>query len=140
VRIMPRYLLDTNIASCIIRGTSPVVDRRLVKVAMSQLAISAVTEGELRFGAARLPHAARLHAMIEEFFLRVAVLPWDSDAAQEYGQLRATLERDGQPMGNLDLLIAAHALALGAVLVTNDHAFARIKKLKIEDWTKLSRQ
>jgi tRNA(fMet)-specific endonuclease VapC len=137
---MPRYLLDTNIASCIIRGTSPVVDRRLVKVAMSQLAISAVTEGELRFGAARLPHAARLHAMIEEFFLRVAVLPWDSDAAQEYGQLRATLERDGQPMGNLDLLIAAHALALGAVLVTNDHAFARIKKLKIEDWTKASRQ
>jgi tRNA(fMet)-specific endonuclease VapC len=137
---MPRYLLDTNIASCIIRGTSPVVDRRLVKVAMSQLAISAVTEGELRFGAARLPHAARLHAMIEEFFLRVAVLPWDSDAAQEYGQLRATLERDGQPMGNLDLLIAAHALALGAVLVTNDHAFTRIKKLKIEDWTKLSRQ
>jgi tRNA(fMet)-specific endonuclease VapC len=137
---MPRYLLDINIASCIIRGTSPVVDRRLIKVAMSQLAISAVTEGELRFGAARLPHAARLHAMIEEFFLRVAVLPWDSDAAQEYGQLRATLERDGQPMGNLDLLIAAHALALGAVLVTNDHAFARIKKLKIEDWTKVSRQ
>lgn len=135
-----RYLLDTNVASCIIKGNSPAVDRRLVKVAMAQLAISAVTEGELRFGAARLPHATRLHNMIEDFFLRVAVLPWDSDAARQYGQLRATLERDGQPMGNLDTMIAAHALALDAVLVTNDHAFARIKKLKVVDWTKPSRQ
>jgi tRNA(fMet)-specific endonuclease VapC len=65
----------------------------------------------------------------------VAILPWDSDAARKYGQLRAVLERDGQPMGNLDVMIAAHALAVGAVLVTNDQAFARIKKLKVEDWT-----
>src|ERR1039457_7023073 len=130
---MTRYLLDTNIASCIIKGNSPAVDRRLVKVAMADLAISAVTEGELRFGAARLPHATRLHAMVEDFFLRVAILPWDSDAAQQYGQLRAALEREGQPMGNLDAMIGAHALALDAILVTNDCAFARIKKLKIED-------
>jgi tRNA(fMet)-specific endonuclease VapC len=137
---MTRYLLDTNIASCIIKGNSPAVDRRLVKVAMAQLAVSAVTEGELRFGAARLPHATRLHSVIEDFFLRVTVLPWDSDAAQQYGQLRATLERKGQPMGNLDIMIGAHALALGAVLVTNDHAFAHIEKLKIVDWTKEPRQ
>ena len=136
---MTRYLLDTNIASCIIKGNSPAVDRRLVKVPMAQLAISAVTEGELRFGAARLPHATRLHAMIEDFFLRVAVLPWDSDAAQQYGQLRAALEREGQPMGNFDAMIGAHALALGAILVTNDRAFGRIKKLKVEDWTKAQR-
>ncbi len=133
------YLLDTNIASCIIKGNSPTVDRRLVKVPMAQLAISAVTEGELRFGAARLPHAARLHAVIEDFFLRVAVLAWDSNAARQYGQLRATLEREGLPMGNLDVMIGAHALAVGAILVTNDHAFGRIKKLKVEDWTKESR-
>jgi tRNA(fMet)-specific endonuclease VapC len=137
---MTRYLLDTNIASCIIKGNSPAVDRHLVQIAMAQLAISAVTEGELRFGAARLPHATRLHNIIEDFFLRVAVLPWDSDAAQQYGQLRATLEREGQPMGNLDTMIAAHALALDAVLVTNDRAFARIKKLKVVDWTKEPRQ
>ena len=107
---------------------------------MAEIAISAVTEGELRFGAARLPHATRLHNLIEDFFLRVAVLPWDSDAARQYGQLRAALERDGQPMGNLDAMIAAHALALDAVLVTNDQAFARIKKLKVVDWTKEARQ
>ena len=136
---MTRYLLDTNIASCIIKGNSPAVDRRLVKVAMADLAISAVTEGELRFGAARLPHATRLHNLIEDFFLRVAILPWDSNAAQQYGQLRATLEREGQPRGNLDVMIGAYALALDAILVTNDRAFARIKKLKIEDWTKPSR-
>ncbi len=137
---MTGYLLDTNIASSIIKGNSPAVDRHLVKVPMAQLAISAVTEGELRFGAARLPHATRLHNLIEDFFLRVAVLPWDSDAAQKYGQLRATLEREGQSMGNLDTMIAAHALALDAALVTNDHAFARIKKLKVVDWTKETRQ
>ena len=134
------YLLDTNIASCIIKGNSPAVDRRLVKVPMAQLAISAVTEGELRFGAARLPHAVRLHSLIEDFLLRVTILPWDSDATRRYGVLRATLEREGQPMGNLDVMIAAHALAVGAVLVTNDQAFARIKKLKVEDWTKESRR
>jgi len=69
----------------------------------------------------------------------VTILPWDSDAARRYGLLRATLEGEGQPMGNLDVMIAAHALAVGAVLVTNDQAFARIKKLKVEDWTKESR-
>lgn len=135
----PLYLLDTNFASCIIKGNNPAVDRRLMKVPMAQLAISSVTEGELRFGAARLPRAVRLHSLIEDFFLRIATLPWDADAACQYGQLRATLEREGQPMGNLDVMIAAHALAVDAVLVTNDHAFGRIKKLKVEDWTKGSR-
>lgn len=137
---MPRYLLDTNIASCVIRGNSPAVDRHLVRVPMAQLTVSAVTEGEIRFGAARLPQANRLHHLIENFLLRVNVASWDSDAAQEYGRLRASLEREGQPMGNLDIMIAAHALALDAVLVTNDHAFARVKKLKVIDWTKQPRE
>ena len=131
-----RYLLDTNTASYIIKGNRPALDHHLVKVPMVQLAISAVTEGELRFGAARLPRATHLHQLIEEFFLRVAILPWDSGAARLYGDLRATLERAGRPMGNLDLMIAAHALALDFVLVTNDQAFRRIKKLKVEDWMK----
>lgn len=136
---MTLYLLDTNIASSIIKGTSPAVDLRIAKTAISHLAISAVTEGELRFRTARLPRATRLHVIVEDFFLRVTILPWDSDAAQAYGPLRAMLEREGQPMGNLDVMIAAHALALDAILVTNDHAFARIKKLKVEDWTKVPR-
>jgi tRNA(fMet)-specific endonuclease VapC len=131
-----RYLLDTNTASNIIKGNNPAVDRRLARVPMAQLAISAVTEGELRFGAARLPNAKRLRSLIEDFFLRVVILPWDSEAARQYGQLRATLENEGRPMGNLDIMIGAHALALGAELVSSDHAFARIRGLKVQDWTK----
>src|SRR5271157_4547163 len=131
-----RYLLDTNTASYIIKGNIPRVRQRLVKIPMAQVAISAVTEAELRFGLARRPEAARLKIAVEEFLLRVEVLPWDSEAAQYYAHARAALEREGTTMGNLDLMIAAHALAVEAVLVTNDRAFGRIKQLKIEDWTK----
>jgi len=130
-----RYLLDTNIASFIIKGNTA-VRRRLARIPMAQLAISSVTEGELRYGVARRPEATQLVRVVEEFLLHVAILPWDSDAARRYGGLRASLERDGQPMGNLDTMIGAHALSIGATLVTNDQAFSRIRKLKVEDWTK----
>ena len=133
---MERYLLDTNIASYAMKGTSDAVDRSLKRVAAVQLAISAVTEAELRFGAARLTGASRLNALLEAFLQRIVILPWDSAAAQQYGRLRADLERHGRPIGNMDMMIAAHALALGATLVTSDRAFSRIKKLTIEDWTK----
>ncbi len=76
-----------------------------------------------------------MQTIVEEFLIRVAILPWDSDAARQYENLRARLESAGQPMGNLDLMVGAHALSLGAILVTNDRAFTRIKKLKVEDWT-----
>jgi tRNA(fMet)-specific endonuclease VapC len=127
------FLLDTNIASYAIRGELA-VRRRIEKVPMAELAISAVTEGELLYGVARRPEATRLQAVVNEFLLRVAIQPWDSTAARHYGTLRATLESQGRPIGNLDMMIGAHALALGAVLVTNDQAFSRIKGLKIENW------
>jgi tRNA(fMet)-specific endonuclease VapC len=103
---------------------------------MAEVGISAVTEAELRFGVARKPGAIRLKTAVEEFLLRVEVLPWDSAAAEEYAEVRADLERTGKPMGNLDLLIAAHAISAQLVLVTHDHVFRRIKRLKVEDWTK----
>jgi len=131
-----RYLLDTNTASHLIRKDNQAVDQWRAKVAISELAVSTVTEGELRFGAARVPQALRLRAAIEEYLLDVTVLPWDSNAAREYGELRASLERDGRTIGSLDMMIAAHALALGFILVSSDSAFRRIKRLKVEDWTK----
>jgi tRNA(fMet)-specific endonuclease VapC len=131
-----RYLLDTNTASYIIKGNIPAVRHRLTKVPMAQVALSTVTEGELRYGVARRPDATHLRTIVNEFLLRMTILPWDSEAAEQYGQLRATLERQGRPMGNLDMMIGAQALASGLVLVTNDQAFKRIKQLKIEDWTK----
>jgi tRNA(fMet)-specific endonuclease VapC len=130
-----QYLLDTNTASYVIKGNIPSVRHRLVRVPMAQVFISSVTEGELRYGVARRPGATKLQQIVEEFLLRVTVLPWDSEAAKQYGNLRAELERLGQPMGNLDLMIGSHALAVGAILATNDRAFSRIKKLKLEDWT-----
>jgi tRNA(fMet)-specific endonuclease VapC len=131
-----RYLLDTNIASLVIKGNFPYVRERLLKVPMSEVGISVVTEAELRFGVARLPQAAKLKSAVEEFLLRVEVLPWDSEATQHYARIRALLEHEGEPMGNLDLMIAAQALAVGTILVTNDRVFRRVKALRIEDWSK----
>ena len=87
------------------------------------------------FGAARKREAVRLKTAIDEFRLRVDSLPWDSNAARRYADLRAALEIGGTPMGNLDMMIAAHALAAEAILVTSDRSFRLLKRLKIEDWT-----
>lgn len=130
------YLLDTNTASYIIKGNPPQVRERLLKVPMAQLAVSVITEAELRFGAARKSKVSQISVAVDEFLLRVEVLYWDSDAAWQYALLRAAIESIGQPLGNMDLMIAAHALALRAVLVTSDRSFLRVKQLKIEDWSK----
>ena len=129
-----RYLLDTNTVSYIIRGNFPAVREHLVNVPMPDVAVSAITEAELHYGVARLGQS-QLEKLVTEFLLRLTILPWDSTSAQEYGRLRADLEREGQPMGNLDLMIAAQAMALDLILVTNDQAFQRIKRLRIENWT-----
>jgi tRNA(fMet)-specific endonuclease VapC len=133
---MIRYLLDTNTASYAIKGNVARVREQLLKIAMADVGISVITEAELRFGVARLPSAIRLKDLVEEFLLRVEVLPWNSATANHYAEIRAALERSGKPMGNMDMLIAAHALSVEAVLVTHDRVFRRVKGLKIEDWSK----
>ena len=130
-----RFMLDTNIASFLIRGSSAPLKARLLSVPMAQLCVSAVTQGELVYGLARRPDASALRTAVREFLVRLDVLPWDSPAAERYGALRASLERLGTSMGNLDTLIAGHALAAGAVLVTNDQAFSRVEGLMVEDLT-----
>jgi tRNA(fMet)-specific endonuclease VapC len=127
-----RYLLDINTSRYVIKGNIPRVRERLLNVPMAQLAVSAVTEAEPLFGVACKPEATRLKAAVEEFLLRVE----DSEAARHYADVRATLERHGKPMENLDMMIAAHALAVEAILATNDRASRRLGKLKLEDWTK----
>lgn len=131
-----RYLLDTNMASYVIKGNFPRVRERLVRVPMADIGISVVTEAELRFGVARKTEASRLGAAVEEFLLRVEILAWNSEAARSYAAVRASLERAGEPMGNLDMMIAAQALAAQVVLVTHDHVFRRVKQLRLEDWTR----
>jgi tRNA(fMet)-specific endonuclease VapC len=133
---MVHYLLDTNTASYAIKGNVVRVRQQLLKSPMAEIGISVITEAELRFGVARLPAAIRLKSLLEEFLLRVEILPWTSAAANHYAEIRAVLERSGKPMGNMDMLIAAHALAVEAVLVTHDRVFRRVKGLKIQDWSK----
>ncbi len=131
---MKRYMLDTNTASHLLRN-HPIVARRVVAAPMASLCISAITEGELLFGLAKRPDAKRLHLAVREFLRRVDVLPWESATAECYGMVRADMARHGKVLAPLDLLIAAHALSVGAVLVTNDRAFGQMADLHVEDWT-----
>lgn len=131
---MKRYMLDTNTVSHLIKA-HPAVARRVVAASMASLCISAITEGELLFGLAKRPDAERLHHVVREFLRRVDVLAWDSAIAEHYGTVRADMERRGKILAPLDLLIATHALSLGAVLVTNDRAFGQVADLHVENWS-----
>lgn len=122
-------MLDTNTCSYILRGTSSAARRKLAALKEDEIAcISAITEGEIRYGLARRPSVA-LHGAIEGFLAKIQVLPWGRDEAIAYGQLRARQESAGRPLGNMDMLIAAHAISSEAVLVTRDHAFAHVEGL-----------
>lgn len=127
-------MLDTNTVSNLLKK-HPEVARRIVAVPMASLCLSVVTVGELLFGLARRPEARKLHLAVREFLQRIDVLPWDSAIAECYGAVRADLEGKGRILAPLDLLIATHALGIGAILVTNDSAFGQVAHLSIEDWT-----
>ena len=131
---MTLYMLDTDAASEALRG-HPRVDARLRTLAPGQWCISAVTCSEMRYGVARRPEAVRLHKLVNEFLHIVPVLPWDAEAANRHGVLRADLRARGTPIGDFDEMIAAHALATGAVMVTdNTQQFKRVAGLVLENW------
>ena len=130
----PWFMLDTNIVSRLARRNA-LVTRRIAEVPMESLCLSAVTAGELIFGLAKRPEEMWLHEAVTQLLLRVDVLPWDLETAERYGAVRAEMERRGKVIGKLDLMIGSHALAVGAVLVTNDRAFRHVVGLRIEDWT-----
>ncbi len=118
----PLYLLDTNTVSYIISGHSHAT-RLNLEANLAESAISAVTEGELRYGLAKKPGAIKLRKAVEVLLTVVNVLPWDSEAAKAYGIMRAKMTAEGKALSTLDMMIAAHAASLNAVLVTNDKAF-----------------
>jgi len=133
---MSLRLLDTNIASHVIKGDRPNITRKLARVPMADIAISAVTEGELFYGLAKRNYPAALTERVRQFLLRVEVLPWSRDVTQTYGDLRAACEAKGVTLAPLDMMIAAHAVAADATLVTHDKIFSRVPKpLRTEDWT-----
>jgi tRNA(fMet)-specific endonuclease VapC len=129
------YLLDTNTVSYYVAGNPPQVRERLDSIGRGATTVSTITEAELRYGVARNPNAIRRRKAVESFLGDASILPWDSAAARTYGQLRAEQERKGLPLSVEDLMIAAHALSLGLMLVTHDAAFSFVDGLKTEDWT-----
>ena len=129
-------MLDTDISSYIIRKRPESVQARFREVEGGQLCISAVSEAELLYGVKAKGSPRALAAMVADFLRRLTVLDWSRAAAQHYADIRAKLEPAGTPIGNMDLLIAAHARSAGAVLVTNNQKhFLRVPGLKVENWT-----
>ena len=129
-------MLDTNMVSYILKGKSPAARARISSLWPGEgLCISAVTEAELRYGIAKSGIGEQRQKLLDWFLLMVTVHPWGRDEAAAYGKLRAKQEAMGKTLGALDMLIAAHAVALGAVLVTNDNAFHQVSDLiGVENW------
>ena len=130
------HMLDTDTASYLIKGRSPVIEAQLALLSPSMVCVSVITRAELLYGLKRLPTDHRLHLVVRRFLDIVRVLTWDADAANFYADIRHHLVRTGQPIGELDMMIAAHALAVGAALVSNNiQHFGRIElPLVLVNW------
>lgn len=130
---MAQYILDTDISSYLIRGDHETVTKKFSEL-YDSCAISSITAAELQYGAKKRNNK-QLTQKVKAFCDLVEIIPWDEDAAKAYAKLRVELETSGTPIGNMDILIAASALARKAVLVTNNtEHFSRVKDLKLGNW------
>lgn len=131
---MTRYLLDTNILSALIRNPTGKAAARITRLGDDAICTSIIVAAELRYGCAK-SGSKQLVAAAEALLGEIAILPFDAPADAEYGVIRAALEAAGRPIGGNDLMIAAHARALGATVVTaNVQEFRRVRGLKVENW------
>ena len=131
---MTRYLLDTNILSDLVRNPQGKAAERIAGVGEDAVCTSIIVAAELRYGCAK-SGSKRLLKAVEALLGEIAVLPFDVSADAAYGGIRSALEAAGRPIGGNDLLIAAHANALGATLVTaNMSEFERVRGLRVENW------
>ena len=130
------HMLDTDTASYLIKGKSPAIEARLAALVPSTVCVSVMTRAELQDGLKRVSADHRLHLAVRQFLKIVRIVPWDTDAADWYAEIRHQLVSAGQPIGEMDMMIAAHALSAGAVLVTNNSRhYARIgAPLILENW------
>ncbi|MDP2267410.1 MAG: type II toxin-antitoxin system VapC family toxin [Thiobacillus sp.] len=131
---MPRYLLDTNILSDLVRHPQGRIAECIAQMGEKAVCTSMIVASELRFGAAKR-NASKLTAQVETILAAIDVRPFDTPADREYAKLRLHLEQAGTPIGPNDMLIAAHALATESILVTaNKREFSRVPGLTVEDW------
>ena len=132
-----RYMLDTNMCIYIAKHRPPEVRARFERLKPGQLVMSAITYGELYYGASKSSQQAKALAQLQELVQDIPVEELDSRASEAYGEIRATLEKEGRLIGNNDLWIGAHASALNLTLATNnEREFKRIPGLSLENWTK----
>ena len=130
---MAQYILDTDISSYLIKGDHESVTKKFSEL-YDSCVISSITAAELQYGAKKRNNK-QLTQKVKAFCDLVKIVPWDEDAAKAYAKLRVELETSGTPIGNMDMLIAASALARKAVLITNNtEHFSRIKDLKLNNW------
>lgn len=135
-----RYLLDTNICIYIAKHNPPAVRERFARHAASELAMSVITMGELRFGAEKSQSREQALAAINQLEAVIQVVPLPEVAGEHYGQIRAALQSSGQIIGNNDLWLAAHARSEGWIFVTNnEREFVRVNGLQIENWAEPAR-
>lgn len=131
------YMLDTNVCIDILRGKSQTLLNCLECHDPDELAISAIVFSELQVGVSKSANPAKNLEAVTDFCTPISILPFDSYASEQYGRVRSHLERIDTPIGPLDTLIAAHALAVDAVLVTsNEREFRRVPDLRVENWLK----
>ena len=131
---MLKYLLDTNIVMYVLKRR-PVEVLAVFNTNASRMAISSITLSELMYGAEKSLNVNRNLEAIEEFVSHLDVLPYDAKASQHYGQIKATLERKGEIIGENDIQIAAHAISQGLILVSNNvKEFNRVPSLALENW------
>lgn len=131
-----KYMLDTNICIYLIKQKPPKVLKHFKSHSIGDIGISSITLAELRYGVAKSQHVEKNRQALDEFILPLEIEDFNEKAADEYGVVRADLERAGKPIVSMDLLIGAHALALGATLVTNNtREFKQVQNLKVVDWS-----
>ncbi len=131
-----KLLLDTNICIYIIKQQPVAVLKRFLEYQIGDIGISAVTLSELRHGVAKSSHREKNARALDEFIIPLELVSYDEPAAHVYGDIRATLEKAGTPIGSMDMLIAAKAVSLDIPLVTNNtREFLRVPSLKVIDWT-----
>ncbi|MBW2368446.1 MAG: type II toxin-antitoxin system VapC family toxin [Deltaproteobacteria bacterium] len=132
-----KYMLDTNTCIYIIKKKPPSVIVRVRKIGISQIGISSITLSELLYGVSKSSKPVQNQMALSQFAAPLEILYYGDEAAQYYGTLRAHLEKQGSPIGSLDMLIAAHCLSINSFLVTNnEREFNRVPKLTIENWVR----
>lgn len=132
-------MLDTDTCIFLMRGESPALAAKVQSVPLQQQVMSAVTLAELTYGVQASAAAKRKQnqSVLDSLVLHLAVLDWPQDAAKDYAEIRADLKKRGAQLGAADLMIAAHARSMGAIVVTNNAKdFERVKGLQVENWTK----